>query len=214
MPRSFAWGPEGHALIGQLAFRLLSHSTQQRVQKALGGGSLWDAGIEGDHPTLPTGGQSIAAELERIISRLRHDEDGSSAQLRATILLLTYLVGDLHQPFRAGSNEAVGTARVSWKGTAADLATIWQTKLIPQQEITLKSLDTFYRSLQKDIVQQIGTVNVSNWLLASRSTLAQVGDYGGTNVDEAYAAKCKLAVTMLLTAASIRLASVLEEVFK
>ena len=129
-----AWGPDGHAIVAEIAQRHLDGNARSEVQRLLGAGhslaseASWADDIRADRPgtfkwhfvDIPLAessyraardcastpkGDCIVAELERARQALRcGDEDARREALRWAV----HLVADLHQPFHAIAEEQGG----------------------------------------------------------------------------------------------------------
>ena len=129
-----AWGPDGHAIVGEIAQRRLSPTARMEVEALLGAGhslaseATWADDARADRPEtlnwhfvdIPIAsdtydarvqcapspkGDCIVAALERLRTRLRC---GSVESRREALRFATHLVADIHQPFHTVAEEHGG----------------------------------------------------------------------------------------------------------
>jgi hypothetical protein len=148
-----AWGPEAHAIVGELAERRLSPSARARAEALLGGARISDVEVaawadvesaEGRAPrsahyvNVPVGargydpardcrgGRCIVAWLERELAVLA--DRGAPARRRAEALRwVVHLVADAHQPLHCADRGDRGgnEARVLRRGRDTNLHAVW-----------------------------------------------------------------------------------------
>ena len=126
-----AWGPDGHAIVGEVAQRRLSPQARAQVEALLGPGhslaaeANWADDVRAARPetagwhfvdmpiastrydaaaqcTPSVNGDCIVAALERLRTRLRC---GSAESRREALRFATHLVADLHQPMHTVADE-------------------------------------------------------------------------------------------------------------
>ena len=131
---AFAWGPDGHAIVAEVAQRRLGTGARAAVERILGPGyslaaeSTWSDEVRSDHPQtfkwhfvdIPLAessyrpardcpatpkGDCIVAELERVRQALRC---GGDRERREALRWAVHLVADLHQPLHTVAEEQGG----------------------------------------------------------------------------------------------------------
>ena len=122
---TFAWGPEGHKMVAQIAYKYLEPAVKDSVKKYLGtatmpGVSNWmDKVRNGDDDYdymdnwhfinitkgkqySPSEDPNTIAALEMVISELEDRGAYSKNDVTQNIKVLIHLMGDLHQPLHVG----------------------------------------------------------------------------------------------------------------
>jgi hypothetical protein len=159
-----AWGPRGHRLVAEIAWRHLTPEAKKRVRELLRQGetlstiSTWPDEIRAerkwtsrwhyvnipreakafdrarDCPTRPEG-DCVVAAIERVESTLQ-DPRAPREDRREALSFLVHLVGDLHQPLHSTDDRDRGgnDRKVSWFGRPTNLHRVWDDHVLEDQE--------------------------------------------------------------------------------
>lgn len=162
---AFAWGQNGHRIIGEIAEDRISGRTQAEVELILDGEDLAEVSTWADeersnpsdfwqkeagpwhYVTVPKGqnyedvtppdaGDAVTA-LSRFTATLRN-RDASREERRIALLFIVHIIGDLHQPLHAGNGtDRGGNDRlVRWYGQATNLHSVWDTQMIQSENLS------------------------------------------------------------------------------
>ncbi len=231
---SFAWGPEGHAIVGRLAMRFVKDDVRKNVLELLGkmpidtaanwmdimkSNSDYDFMRSWHYVDYPKGQTYQPTNADNIVNRLllsynalTHKKILCTDQVRTDLLVLLHLMGDLHMPLHTGYDEDLGGNKVTVQhGPLKDhnLHRFWDEDIIGLKKITdadcLKHL-----AIYPDTVK---SVDFMFWMNESRLLLPGVYDFAGYNLDDAYLNKNKVVVEKQLLLAGLRLAAVLNKLF-
>ncbi|MDH4469255.1 MAG: S1/P1 nuclease [Bacteriovoracaceae bacterium] len=162
--QSFAWGPEGHKIVGEVAQKYLSPAAKAKVavmlkNKTLADEANWADSIKsnpewdytrtwhyvniadnanyGDAPLNPAG--DVVEAIGRLHKELMDKNLAEEKRIEA-LKFLVHFVGDIHQPLHAGRGEDRGgnDTEVNWDGVTKNLHYIWDTVLIEMKNKTYK----------------------------------------------------------------------------
>lgn len=234
-----AWGPKGHALVGQIAYRLLSEGARKNVQSYLGlmpfdTAANWMDAMRSNYeydfmkpwhyvnyekglPYVPSPEDNVLNRLTYTFNELKHKQLLCNDQVKFDILVLFHLIGDIHQPLHAGYGEDKGGngRQVEYLDTAkVNLHHVWDENLVDRSGVTLESILPLQKSLLPDQAKQVASLNFIEWMNESRMLLPQAYAFPDYRLDEAYAQKNENLVKMRLLFAGMRLAAVLEKLFQ
>lgn len=235
---SFAWGKKGHEIVAGIASALLDSNTKQTVQKYLDTitfehASVWMDEVRSDHKYdymkpwhyvniekgkeyVETKDDNIINALNKAIGELEHRSDLTDSAVKRNLLIIFHLVGDLHMPLHAGygADKGGNTIKVKYLDHDGNLHWIWDTEIIETEHITTEDCMTIVKHYKKKKLAKIGNIDVESWMYGSRSYLDNVYDFNNNVIDQAYADKNKEIIENQLATAGIRLAAVLEKMFK
>jgi len=155
----FAWGEDGHRIVGALAAERLSPEARAVVIELLGNDDLATAGlwadqIRGDaswdwakplhYVNLPRDGsvfdaardcpegQCVVAAIPRFLT-VASDASRPMAERRDALRFAIHFIGDLHQPLHAGYKDDLGGNRIqvtAFGDTRTNLHALWDSVLI------------------------------------------------------------------------------------
>ena len=234
LQKSFAWGPEGHAIVGRLAMRFVKDDVRKNLLQLLGNMPVdtaanwmdimksntdYDFMRSWHYVDFPKGQSYQSTNTDNALNRLllsynelTHKKLLCTEQVRTDLFILLHLMGDLHMPLHTGYDEDLGGNRVMVQyGSLKDhnLHRFWDEDIIALKKITdadcLKHLNIY-----PDTVKSIEFVN---WMNESRLLLPEVYAFKGYQVDDAYLDKNKVVVEKQLLLAGLRLAAVLNKLF-
>jgi len=153
---SFAWGPTGHRVVGQIAENHLNLFVKKKVKKLLDGESLarvsnWPDKIKSDPDTygytyrwhytdwpdtsIGYNRTSNNGDLVKAIEenyQVLKNKKATKAERAFALKFLVHLVGDIHQPLHVGNGLDRGgnRCRVVYQGEEVNLHKVWDEKLI------------------------------------------------------------------------------------
>lgn len=232
-----AWGEKGHAMVAQVAFSYLDENTKNNVRAYLDGMSIEDAANWMDHiksdktkhfmkpfhyANFEKGekvhdreGANIVYVLNNTILELSSKDKLSREEIKEKILFLFHLVGDLHQPLHVGYGHDKGgnTVQLHFRGQGTNLHSFWDSGIIWSQNITLADCLNA-KTYTPEELKQVKQINVVAWAEEARSLLSQVYYYGSAKVKDDYAVASSKIVEAQIQKAGIRLASVLQLLFR
>ena len=126
-------------------------------------------------------------------------------------------MGDVHQPLHVGLAEDRGgnTVRVKWFKVESNLHTIWDESIIDFQQLSYTEYSTFLNHYTKDDKKEIAKGTFLDWAKESQEYRSVVYETGASeNLSYEYQFKAKPVVEERLRKAGLRLATVLNAIFK
>lgn len=155
----FAWGPDGHKIVGQIAEDQLSATARQKVKSILKNQTLAEVSIWADtirskpeyrhtkswhFVNIPDGetyattehdhaGDVVTAISEQV--EILKDPSSSDLEKEEALKFIVHFVGDIHQPLHAGRPDDRGgnSVEVVFKGRKMNLHSLWDSGMIGQQ---------------------------------------------------------------------------------
>lgn len=131
---SFAWGTEGHAIVGRIAMRYVHDDVKQNIYRLLGNMSIdtaanWMDQVKGNadydfmrtwhyvdfpkgQPYLNSNHENILNRLILTYSELQHKKVLGNDQIRTDLYILLHLMGDLHMPLHTGYDKDLGGNKI------------------------------------------------------------------------------------------------------
>ncbi len=238
---SQAWGHKGHEIVAEVAFHYLDDSTRTKVlrdldRKTIEEAATWMDDVRSNsyynymrpwhYVDIEKGETYKTTDKDRdlliIMNSAIHDLNHRSTLKQKTITeelyFIFHLTGDMHQPLHTGykSDKGGNTIQVGYmsKGHSDNLHSVWDTKIIESQGITLDSVlkqASFYTDAQ---IKAIEKVNLMAWMNDSRSLLDTVYNFKDGYLDQDYITRNTIVIERQMFKAGIRLASILREVYK
>jgi hypothetical protein len=237
---SFGWGPTGHRATGWIAEKYLSKKARKAIEKLLKGESLamtatWMDDVRSDSTydymvdwhwvTIPFGNTydkttknpngDIIATLERIITELKSKKLTEEEQVNR-IRILAHLVGDIHQPLHVGGMDDRGgnNVKVTWFRNESNLHRVWDSDMIDDTRLSYTELA---QSLDKPTRAQILSwqkASVRDWANESQALKDNVYAIGNGKLGYEYSYKNFHLVRARLLQAGVRLAGILNQIYK
>ena len=233
--QAFAWGPEGHAIVGKLALHFMNKDARESILKVLEGMPMDTAAnwmditkSNADYDFMrswhyidfdkgktytPSVDNNIINRLTLTFNELKHKNTLCDQQIKTDVLVLLHLMGDLHMPLHTGYEEDLGGNRrmVQYDTMKThNLHRFWDEDIIALNKITMEDCLVLYNPAT-DTAKK---VDFTNWMYESRSLLDEVYDLqDGYIITPNYLQKAKGTVTKQLLLAGQRLAAVLEKLF-
>jgi S1/P1 Nuclease len=235
--KTFAWGSKGHALVAEVAFNYMDENTKKEVLKYLNGMSIEDAAnwmdeVKSDHSydymrayhyvnfekgetVVETNGDNIIFQLNTTITELQNKEKLSKEEINLKIKILFHLIGDLHQPLHVGygADKGGNTMQINYNFRGTNLHSLWDSGIIEYKKITLQDC-LKARTYSQNEIRAIQDIDVVYWATGSRDYLPHIYKTGGNKINDDYVDACAPIIENQILKAGIRLAGVLNEVFK
>ncbi len=241
---AFSWGNKGHDTTCAIAARHLSRKARSAVRNLLDGKTMvyyapwmdmasnnipqyqntksWhykniDEDETFDNARINPDGDILIA-IESQIATLRNPEFSDERKSLA-LKFLIHLIGDLHQPLHLGhlSDYGGNTWKVTFFNTDTDLHTVWDSRLVEavhdwSHTEWAEELDT--RNAEDITSLQAGTPR--DWGRESYEIAREVyrATPQGTDISYAYVMKWTPVVERQFLRGGLRLASLLNEIFK
>jgi hypothetical protein len=235
--KTLAWGKQGHALVAEVAFNYMDENTKKIVLQYLDGMTIEDAAnwmddVKKDHSYDYMGayhyvnfdkgatveekeGANIIYQLDVTIKALQNKKNLTAAEINTKIKILFHLMGDLHQPLHVGYGEDKGgnTMQINYNFKGTNLHALWDFGIIENKNISLTDCLKATKYSKKEI-KALQEINVVHWATDSRSYLGPIYNTGGNKINDEYVDSSVPVIENQILKAGIRLAGVLNEVFK
>ena len=238
--QAFAWGQNGHRVVGFIAEQYLNKKASKRINKLLEGNSLaevsvWMDDIRSDEAydhthdwhwvtvpdTIPyeqtekNPNGDLIMKIEELVHLLKKGKL-SAAQEQEYLKYLTHLVGDLHQPLHVGTGEDAGGNRVEvkWFGDRSNLHRVWDSEMIDSKDLSFTELARFLDEPTKEQIKTWQSTSVREWANENLLYRPQVYDLPeNKKLGYEYMYKNFDLVEKRLLQAGIRLAGLLNEIY-
>jgi S1/P1 Nuclease len=233
--KTFAWGPEGHAIVARLAMQFVKDDVRKNVLEVLGSMSVDTAAnwmdimkSNGDYdfmrswhyldfakgkPYEPNNNDNIVNRLTITYNELLHKNTLCSDQIRTDLFILLHLMGDLHMPLHTGYDDDLGGNKVMVQYDTIkthNLHRFWDEDIIALTKIVDKDCMDLYKTNTINFQKE---VDFLKWMQESRSLLDGVYDFSGFILSDNYLNQNKIVVQKQLLIAGLRLAEILNRLF-
>lgn len=148
-----------------------------------------------------------------------YDTKSTKTQKTTALKFIIHIVGDLHQPMHVSRAEDKGgnAIQLRYDGKGTNLHALWDSKLLEHGGLTDAQLAEQYDHITPAQISAWQKTPVMDWAWESYQISAQL--YAGVeksngNIDDAYNTKYMPVIRQRLAQAGIRLAGLLNEVFK
>lgn len=239
--KTFAWGRTGHGLVAEIAFHFLDDSTQKIVKDYLGNLTIEEAASWMDdergnsyynymrtwhYIDIDKGQEYDPAAKERNILSVLHSaivelrdykKTGlSKKEIKYRLLLIFHLVGDLHQPLHTGYTIDKGgnTIMITSPFVSGNLHSVWDTQILEYKGVNLDTCLSYYKKMSDVNLAEIKKIQEMKWMYQSRSYLDSVYSFENNYLDKRYIDSNIEIIKKQLVYGGVRLASVLEDIFK
>jgi hypothetical protein len=236
-----AWGPTGHRVIGEIAERHLTKKARKAIVQILGSESLaiastWMDEVKSDDAydnthdwhwvTIPdsltyaTSTKNPKGDVVEAITRMTTllRSDTVSVERKAVYLrFLIHLVGDLHQPLHVGRGDDKGgnDFQVTWFKKGTNLHRVWDSEMIEQVGLSYTELANSLDHVGPSTIAYLQGGTPADWAQEAVGYRKDVYSVErGADMGYAYQYKMWPRVREQLTKGGIRLAGVLNEIFK
>ena len=237
VPKTLAFGKEGHRIVVRIAMQYLSPTAKKAVLRILGAttpdsAAVWMDDVRDDPAykymkpwhfinidkgkTYQPGTNNIIWELEKVYAELQHPEKLSKKARQQDLMILLHLMGDLHQPLHVGygSDRGGNEAAIEYRGFRTDLHRFWDSDIIWNQHITADACLKLSSTPAKAItIARFSPAQFVEYMNESRALLSKVYAFTGGKVDQAYMIKNKQVVMLQLLRAGQRLGVILQQLF-
>ena len=239
--KASSWGLTGHRVVGQIAEIYLTKKASKEVKKILGTESLADVANWMDFiksepkydfmynwhfVTVPDGETYETSEkepkgdviwaLNKSIGELKSDTLTLEEQQHA-LKSLVHLVGDIHQPLHVGNGNDKGgnDVKIKYFWQNSNLHRIWDSGMIDGQNLSYSEWVLRINHTDKAQVANWQNDGINDWAIESMAMRPSVYDIGDQkNLTYRYDYDHKTQVDQRLLQAGIRLAGVLNDIFK
>lgn len=238
--QAFAWGQNGHRVVGHVAEQHLNKKAQKRIMKLLEDNSLaevsvWMDDIRSDHAydhthdwhwvsipykikyedTEKNPNGDIVMKIEELVAALKAGGLGPEIE-QEYLKYLVHLVGDLHQPMHVGTGEDAGgnQVRVEWFREKSNLHRVWDTDMIESKNLSYTELADFLDRPDKAQIREWQSSSVRDWAYESSNYLPkayQIPENGRLGYQYMY--EHFDTVEKRLLQAGVRLAGLLNEIY-
>ena len=193
----WAWGQQGHRIVGEIAFNHLSPKAKAAIQNILGVESMALASTWADFVRSDTGYKYLDGwhyidfdkdlTYQEMKSFLKSDtaHDAYTAiiflknQLQKKTLsrekkimylkLLIHIVGDVHQPLHVSKTGDMGgnDIKVTWFGQPSNLHTVWDSKIIDNEQLSYTEYSAALNHPDASFIKRLQSQPISQWLFES-----------------------------------------------
>jgi hypothetical protein len=244
--KSNAWGLLGHRVVGEIAERNLTAKAKKAVQAILGDTSMAIAANWADFIKSDTNYRYVSSwhyldfkdglsfndiklilvndttanvynKTVWIIKELKNKKLSKDKQ-KFYLRLLIHFIGDMHQPLHHGNETDQGgnKVKVTWFGEATNLHSVWDSKLIEDQQLSYTEYSTLLNhptAAQKLAWQK---QPMSEWIYESYQVSRDI--YANTPADSklsyTYNYRWIDVANKQMLKGGVRLAGVLNDIFK
>jgi S1/P1 Nuclease len=237
---SFAWGVTGHRAIGLVAEKHLSAKAKKKLKLLMGQESLammstWMDEVRSDSSynytadwhwvTIETGKNyeespknpngDVILTLERLVMELKSKKLDRKKEIEY-VKMIVHLVGDIHQPLHVGCCDDRGgnSVKVKWFRNETNLHSVWDSNMIDDTKLSYTELAGALEEPTTEVLTQWQKASVRDWAAESMTYRKQVYAVGDGNLSFKYSYKNLDSVKLRLVQAGIRLAGVLNEIYK
>lgn len=234
-----AWGKNGHRIVGEIAQLNLDKNAAREVKKLLGNEDLarvstWPDEIRSDkkynytapwhYVSIPTGktyfDQKRVADGDVIFALFQfeetlRDKKATVEQKKDALRFMVHMMGDLHQPLHVGLAEDRGgnNVRLKWFKTETNLHALWDENIVDFEQLSYTEYTKILNHFTKEETKAFTAGTFMDWARESQELRNVVYDVGESAGYE-YHFKVKPTYELRLRQAGIRLASVLNKIFK
>ncbi len=236
------WSKTGHRVTGEVAEKYLTRKAKKAITKLLNGQSLADVSTFGDEikadrkyrefspwhyvnfpldkkytDVEPSEDGDIVAGINKCIAVVK-DKNSTLEDKQFYLKFLVHLIGDLHQPLHVGRKEDKGgnDIQVQWFGRGSNMHRVWDSNMIDDFGMGYTELASNLPKLSKEQVKSIRQGNVYTWVEESQELVKEIYDSAeiGENIGYGYSYQWWSTVEQQLQAGGIRLAVVLNDIFR
>ena len=240
-PQAFSWGKNGHRIVGEIAERNLTKEAQKGIKDILGVESLsrvatwadeirsnkkYDYAISWHYTSVPTGktyfdqkrnkdGDVIEAlfRFEEVLRDPKKTKEEKAEHLK----FFVHMMGDLHQPLHVGLAEDRGgnSVRLRWFKQDTNLHALWDESIVDFEQLSYTEYASYLNHFTSDEKKEFTKGHFLDWAKESMDVRSIVYDIGNPeNVSYEYHHKVKPVFELRLRQAGLRLAYLLNSIFK
>jgi hypothetical protein len=235
----FAWGPNGHRIVGRIAMNHLTDEAALAVACLIGPEGLdqvstWPDDIRSDPAwkqatpwhfisiddgeSLETTARDPAGDVLEAIQRFTavlRDPQASRPAKQEALRFLVHFVGDIHQPLHVGRRADRGgnSIKVMWFKEETNLHSVWDSGMIDNERLSFSELAAFIDHPTLQELQGWQSSPPAEWANESKALRDRVYQIGDGKLGYEYAYKNIPAVKRRLLQAGVRLAGLLNSIF-
>jgi hypothetical protein len=236
---AFAWGPNGHRIVGRIAMHHLTDEAARAVECLLGPEGLdqvatWPDEIRADpnwkkadpwhfisiddNETLETTQRDPAGDVVEAIQRFTavlRDPQASLPSKQEALKFLVHFVGDLHQPLHVGRRADRGgnSIKVSLFGQETNLHSVWDAGLIDNEKLSFSEFAAFIDHPTLQEIQTWQSSTVADWAAESKALRDRVYTIGDGKLGYDYDFVQIPLIKRRLLQGGVRLAGLLNSIF-
>jgi hypothetical protein len=235
----FAWGPNGHRIVGRIAMNHLTDEAARAVECLLGPEGLdqvstWPDEIRSDPnwkkadpwhfisiddaETLETTARDPAGDVLEAIQRFTavlRDPQATRESKQEALRFLVHFVGDIHQPLHVGRRADHGgnSIKVTWFKEETNLHSVWDSGMIDNEKLSFSELAAFIDHPTLQELQTWQNAPPAEWANESKAVRDRVYQIGDGKLSYEYAYKNIPLVKRRLLQGGVRLAGLLNSIF-
>ena len=160
---------------------------------------------------------NVYSEIPKLSETIKN-KTSTVEEKRFALYFLIHLVGDLHQPMHIGREEDLGGNKinVSWFNAPTNIHSVWDSKLIDHEKYSYTEYAQILNILTKEQKKSLQKGSLEDWLFETYEIANEI--YAtiekGDKLSFKYPYKYKNTVELQLQRAGLRLAALLNEIFK
>ena len=161
--------------------------------------------------------ENVYSEIPKLGEVIK-SKTATDEEKRYALYFLIHLVGDLHQPMHVGREEDLGGNRisVSWFNSPTNIHSVWDSRLIDYEKYSYTEYAKILNILTKEEKKNLQKGSLEDWLFdtyeIANEIYATIEDGNKLSFDYPY--KYKSTVELQMQRAGLRLAVLLNEIFK
>lgn len=233
---SFAWGPQGHQIVGALAEKYLLDSTKLKIREISGEETLeqlstWPDEIKSNpewakskpwhYANIPDGSsydqcdKNPAGDVVEAIPRMTKDLINTSLPLekrKQALAFIVHFLGDIHQPLHVGRSEDMGgnAINMQWQNKKTNLHAIWDSAILRDISSNTNDVAAMLYNVSDAQIAQLGLGDVNSWVnegLSLRQLIYSYPANRSNNWEKEYSSRVGSTLKDRLQKAGVRLAS-------
>ncbi len=236
------WGATGHRVIGEVAAQHISKKTAKAIEGLLDGASLAFVSVFADdiksddryktfyswhfaninlnetyESSLKNPKGDLVQAVETCVSKLK-SKAISRKEKQFYLKLLVHFIGDLHQPMHLAKKQDKGgnKVKIKWYGKSSNLHRLWDSDMINSSQFSYTELAQNLPLISSEALEQMKRSSLSFWLSETHELTKRV--YEGLpekpNLGYKYQYENFNLIRLQLLRAGVRLASILEDIFR
>lgn len=241
-----SWGPTGHRTVAAIAQNHLTPNARKHIEELIGDTSLADISNYADEVRRDPGFEATGkwhylnvrggltfdqfaatvkadtvANVYSMLLKCRNDLKSDTTSKRYRVMALKFLVhltGDMHQPMHVSHAEDQGgnLIQVAYNGKLTNLHSLWDSKLIETQPLTIDMRTTAYDKATPEQIAHWQSDDVLLWAYESYAISEQLyADVAhNSNLGQSYYSTVIPIVRKRILQGGIRLAGLLNDIYK
>ena len=235
----FAWGANGHRIVGRIAMNHLTDEAARAVQCLIGPEGLdqvstWPDEIRSDpnwkkadpwhfidvddNEALETAQRDPNGDVLEAIQRFSNvlrDPQASRESKQEALKFLVHFVGDVHQPLHVGRHADQGgnTITVTFFRQETNLHSVWDSGLIDNEKLSFSEFAAFIDHPTLQEIQAWQSATPADWARESKAVRDRVYKIGDGKLSYEYAYVQIPLIKQRLLQAGVRLAGLLNSIF-